>query len=136
MVARPTPEELLIESLVDSLPFLNYLPGFLAPWKAEGEKIFQFQHRLFTRHFKDVQKDVKEGKDAHCFTRYALESRNEHHMTDDEIAFLGGVMVGTFALLGITTTNRKVWLSTAPVRIPRRMELAPFSSPWSFIPKW
>lgn len=77
--------------LVDSMPLLNYLPGFLAPWKAEGAAMYETQRRLFTRHFADVKKAMADGKDAHCFTRFALESRKEHGLTDEEIAFLGGV---------------------------------------------
>ena len=46
------------------------------------------------RHFKDVEQAIKEGKDAHCLTRYALESKKEYNLSDVEIAFLSGVMYG------------------------------------------
>ena len=83
--------------LVDSIPLLNFLPSFLAPWKAEGAAMYETQRRLFTRHFADVKKAMAEGKDAHCFTRFALESRKEHGLTDEEIAFLGGVACASLA---------------------------------------
>lgn len=32
--------------IVDAFPFLNYLPSFLAPWKKEGEQLFQLERDL------------------------------------------------------------------------------------------
>lgn len=80
--------------LVDSFPFLNYLPGFLAPWKAVGDAVYQRQVQLFTRHFNDVKRDMSEGKDAHCFVQ-SLLSTQDHGLSDLQIAFLGGVMCGS-----------------------------------------
>lgn len=40
--------------IVDSLPFLNYLPGFLAPWKKEASVLFEQTLELFKGHVDDV----------------------------------------------------------------------------------
>lgn len=80
--------------LVDSLPFLNYLPRVFAPWKAEADRIFNRQNTLFTGHMNDVKSQVAAGQDAHCFVKYLLESKKDSGITDQEIAFLAGVMYG------------------------------------------
>lgn len=80
--------------LVDSLPWLNYLPNFLAPWKREAATIFEKQNRLFGGHMQDVKKQVAAGQDAHCFVKYLVDGQKESGITDQEIAFLAGVMYG------------------------------------------
>ncbi|KAK9900252.1 putative O-methylsterigmatocystin oxidoreductase [Cystobasidium minutum MCA 4210] len=80
--------------LVDSLPWLNYLPAALAPWKATGERIFKNQEKLFYGHMNDVKRDIAAGQDAHCFVKYMLDMQKESGLTDQEIAFLAGVMYG------------------------------------------
>lgn len=81
--------------LVDSLPALNYLPGFLAPWKAEAESLFKRQDKLFGGHMNDVKKQITQGQDSHCFVKYLLDMQKDksQKLSDQEIAFLGGVMV-------------------------------------------
>lgn len=79
--------------LVDSLPILNILPKFLAPWKKSAERIFNNQEKLFYGHMQDVKRDIASGQDAHCFVKYMLDMQKESGLTDQEIAFLAGVMV-------------------------------------------
>lgn len=80
--------------LVDSLPVLNYLPGFLAPWKKQADTLFKRQDELFRGHMEDVRKAAAMGHDAHCFVKYLLDGQKESGITDQEIAFLAGVMYG------------------------------------------
>ncbi|KAG9233810.1 putative O-methylsterigmatocystin oxidoreductase [Amylocarpus encephaloides] len=40
--------------IVDLLPFLNYLPRFLAPWKKTGEKFYQYESAVWRKNFKDA----------------------------------------------------------------------------------
>ena len=74
--------------LVDSLPILNYLPTFLAPFKREADELFEETLRLFTSHVDKVRNDIKQGKDAHCFTKYILSSQKEYGLTDPEAVFV------------------------------------------------
>lgn len=83
--------------IVDSLPFLNYLPEFLAPWKSEANKIYSDTLALFSRHVNDVRNDIKEGKDVHCFARYILESQKSCNLSDEQADFLAGAMFGAGA---------------------------------------
>lgn len=82
------------KKIVDSLPFLNNLPGPLAPWKAEAERIFSRQNELFSGHMNDVKQQMASGQDAHCFVKYLVEGQKESGVTDQQIAFLAGVMYG------------------------------------------
>lgn len=41
----------------------------------------------------DVKRDIASGQDAHCFVKYMLDMQKESGLTDQEIAFLAGVMV-------------------------------------------
>ncbi|KAM0753795.1 putative O-methylsterigmatocystin oxidoreductase [Meredithblackwellia eburnea MCA 4105] len=80
--------------IVDSIPVLNYLPHILAPWKREGDRLFVETLALFTKHVNAVKKDIKEGRDVHCFTRYILELQKSYGLQDDEATFLSGAMYG------------------------------------------
>ncbi|GAA5997441.1 cytochrome P450 [Rhodotorula paludigena] len=80
--------------LVDSLPILNYVPEFLAPFKQEASAIFKETLSLFRSHVLDVKKNVESGHDAHCFAKYILESQKSFGLTDDQAYFLGGALYG------------------------------------------
>lgn len=43
--------------IVDTFPFLNHLPAFLAPWKKEGEELFQLEHALHVGNLENGQKN-------------------------------------------------------------------------------
>ena len=76
------------------MPFLNYLPRALAPWKVEADRIFDQTLALFSHHTGKVKKDMQEGKDPHCFTKYILQSQKEYNLSDPEATFLAGAMYG------------------------------------------
>jgi len=80
--------------MVDSLPFLNYLPRSLAPWKEEADTLFAKTLKLFQSHMDDVKKNVSEGRDSHCFAKSILELQGEYGLTDEEATFLAGAMYG------------------------------------------
>jgi hypothetical protein len=85
---------LIYARTVDSLPFLNYLPRLLAPWKREADAIFKDTLALFRHHFLGVKANIEKGKDAHCFAKYILELQGEYGLSDDEASFLAGAMYG------------------------------------------
>lgn len=104
--------------LVDSLPILNYLPSFIATWKNTAQELFSRQEKLFVGHMMDVKRDVASGQDAHCFVKYMMDMQKESGLTDQEIAFLAGVMVSRAVLSSseshILTSNLNILKSTAP----------------------
>ncbi|BGP58554.1 hypothetical protein JCM8202_001218 [Rhodotorula sphaerocarpa] len=80
--------------LVDSLPFLNYIPEALAPFKQEAHHIFDETLSLFKSHVDDVREAVSGGDDAHCFTKYILQQQETYQLSDNEATFLAGAMFG------------------------------------------
>jgi len=80
--------------IVDTLPFLNYLPRFLAPWKVEADLIFDDTLRLFSKHVNKVRNDLAEGKDTNCFAKSILQSQKEYQLTDNQSVFMAGAMYG------------------------------------------
>ncbi|CAD6584621.1 MAG: hypothetical protein CYPHOPRED_002764, partial [Cyphobasidiales sp. Tagirdzhanova-0007] len=79
--------------IVDTLPWLDYLPRFLAPWKRTGDEVYAQQRTLFMRHLEDVKRDMAEGREARCFIQAMLGMKNQE-LTELQIAFLGGTMYG------------------------------------------
>ncbi|CAD6582177.1 MAG: hypothetical protein CYPHOPRED_001859 [Cyphobasidiales sp. Tagirdzhanova-0007] len=79
--------------IVDTLPWLDYLPRFLAPWKRAGDEAHAQQRTLFMRHLTDVKRDMAEGREARCFTQAMLGMKNQE-LSELQIAFLGGTMYG------------------------------------------
>ncbi|KAI5479627.1 cytochrome P450, family 2, subfamily U [Pseudohyphozyma bogoriensis] len=80
--------------MVDSLPFLNYLPPFLAPWKREASRIFVDTLALFSHYVGEVKDKMKEGTDVHCFASSILKLQDSYGLKDEEAVFLAGAMYG------------------------------------------
>lgn len=73
--------------LVDSIPFLDYLPDYLAPWKRYGSNLYVSTFELFERLYEGA-KDVGE-----CFVKRIEELRSSHGLNDHQAIFLAGAMV-------------------------------------------
>lgn len=81
--------------IVDALPFLNYLPGFLAPWKAYADRLFEDTLALFAGQMDTVRKAISAGDDVPpCFAKQILAMQKQAGLTDDEAVFLAGAMFG------------------------------------------
>ncbi|KAK4047662.1 hypothetical protein OIO90_006091 [Microbotryomycetes sp. JL221] len=80
--------------IVDSLPFLNYLPKPLAPWKQEADALFDKTLTLFSKYFNEVRDNVANGDDTHCFTKEILRQQSSYGLKDEEAIFLAGAMFG------------------------------------------
>ena len=67
----------------------------------------------------DVKKQVASGQDAHCFVKYLIDGQKESGITDQEIAFLAGVMVSALSRMSVHNSD-KFFDSTAlvPTRHP------------------
>lgn len=74
--------------IVDSIPVLNYLPSPLAPWKKEGEELFQLEQDL---HVGNMEKGLKNH--GWNFTKhYANDCPEANGMASVEVAFDLGIM--------------------------------------------
>jgi cytochrome P450 len=82
--------------IVDTLPFLNYLPASLAPWKKTAETWYQALAESATRNKEDALK-----RPGWNWAKEFQNSKEAQQMTDEEIAWdLDIICAG-----GIETTN-------------------------------
>ncbi|KAL4919599.1 cytochrome P450 [Aspergillus aurantiobrunneus] len=73
--------------IVDSFPSLNYLPKFLAPWKKEGEELYELERQL---HVGNLKKGLQNGK--WNFTKHMKDSPEANGMPLEELAFDLGIL--------------------------------------------
>lgn len=92
--------------IVDSFPTLNYLPKFLAPWKKEGEELYQLEYNL---HMGNLEKALQNP--GWNWTKHYINSCAEAQgMPRVEVAFDLGIM--TDAALD-TSTVALDWFTVA-----------------------
>ncbi|OQU96412.1 hypothetical protein CLAIMM_02496 isoform 1 [Cladophialophora immunda] len=73
--------------LVDALPALNYLPKFLAPWKRLGNKLHDFESKLY-------MDNLTQGKASTSWnwSKQAQEMKEGRAMTQKELAYDIGIL--------------------------------------------
>lgn len=86
--------------LVDSMPFLKYLPESVAPFKKEGRLLHDEELSLFRKLQSDVRVAMDSGSEAQSFTRTFLENQDSYQLCDDE----GAYVIGTLFEAGSGTT--------------------------------
>lgn len=73
--------------IVDSFPWLNYLPRFLAPWKREADKLWHLERNL---HVENLKRGL--GSRGWTFVKHMASSTEALEMSVDEIAFDAGIL--------------------------------------------
>ena len=73
--------------LVDLIPSLNMLPAALAPWKKEGEELYELERQL---HVGNLEKG--QSSDGCNFTKYMEKSEEARKMSKEELAFDLGIL--------------------------------------------
>lgn len=73
--------------LVDSMPALNHLPAFLAPWKREGEELYQLERNL---HEGNLQTGL--DKPGWNFTKAMTGNPEAKGVSRTELAFSLGIV--------------------------------------------
>ncbi|KAL3469487.1 cytochrome P450, partial [Aspergillus californicus] len=75
------------EYIVDSFPSLNRLPRFLAPWKKEGEELYELERQL---HVGNLEKGLRNR--SWNFARHMKGSPEANDMPTEELAFDLGIL--------------------------------------------
>ncbi|KAK5168133.1 uncharacterized protein LTR77_006701 [Saxophila tyrrhenica] len=86
--------------LVDTFPFLMYLPDFLAPFKREAKALHQFELTFFRSMLADVRERLSVNACGPCFARSFLERQDSWSLSMDE----GAYVLGTLFEAGSGTT--------------------------------
>ncbi|KAK8033674.1 cytochrome P450 [Apiospora marii] len=91
--------------LVDSFPVLNRLPALLAPWKREGEALYQLERNL---HVGNLERGL--ANPGWNFSKHMRDSAEARGMSTEELAFDLGIVAD--AALD-TSTVAMDWLVVA-----------------------
>ncbi|KEF56141.1 uncharacterized protein A1O9_07722 [Exophiala aquamarina CBS 119918] len=87
--------------LVDSLPLLQHMPTFLAPFKQEARKLRAEELSLFRKLLYDVRQSMTRGGSTPAsFMKTFLENQETFKLSDDE----GAYVIGTLFEAGSGTT--------------------------------
>ena len=74
--------------MVDTFPFLMYLPEWLAPFKSELKRLHAEELSLFRGLLKDVEKEGEKAPD--CWEKQYLEHKHEYGLTENQGAYVVG----------------------------------------------
>ncbi|KAG2032860.1 cytochrome P450 [Suillus americanus] len=87
--------------LVDSIPWLKYLP-----WYGRGLKLwFERKKKLYTGHMERVKEQMQSDEDIDpSFTKHMLENSQLYGLTETEMAFLSGSFLGA----GLISTSASI----------------------------
>ncbi|KAF7790546.1 hypothetical protein EIP86_001502 [Pleurotus ostreatoroseus] len=77
--------------MVDILPFMMHLPGWMARWKISGQTSFAKDTKLLVGLLNDVIKDMQSTTAVPCFATTLLND-NTSGLTPEAIAWLAGIM--------------------------------------------
>lgn len=86
--------------LVDTIPILQYLPEWMAPFKREGRQLHEAELKFFRTLIDDVRAEREAKATAPSFTNTWLEEEDAYGLTEDEAAYV----IGTLFEAGSGTT--------------------------------
>ncbi|KAH0835353.1 Cytochrome P450 family protein [Fonsecaea pedrosoi] len=70
--------------VVDLYPFLDYLPGFLAPWRSQAYSIHRELRNFWNVFFHSIEERVKEGTAPDCFLSRFIQDPESQHLSEIE----------------------------------------------------
>ena len=74
--------------IVDALPLLNKLPGFLAPWKRHGDKLHNFESKTYMRNLDRGLNDSESWN----WSKEMMGLKQAEKMTKKEMSYIVGVI--------------------------------------------
>ena len=74
--------------IVDALPILNKLPDWLAPWKAYGEKLHNFESKIY---MKNLDRGLNSSQTWN-WSKEAMALKQAQHMSEKEMSYIIGVI--------------------------------------------
>ncbi|PPQ68795.1 hypothetical protein CVT26_001710 [Gymnopilus dilepis] len=109
--------------MVDVIPPLKYVPAGIAKWKREGLEWYKETTKMLRGFVRDVEDEMREGHPSRCFTADLIENKARHGLTDDEGAWLAGLL---FLAGAETTTQALFYFVQAMLLYPEVMRKAQF----------
>ena len=81
---------------VDMLPFLQYLPDFMSPWKRTAKAIRRDEKKLYQDLIDETRSKMHKGKSFDCFLIHMFEDQKRHGMSDEWLGYTAGLFVSGF----------------------------------------
>ncbi|GKZ48832.1 hypothetical protein AbraIFM66951_001073 [Aspergillus brasiliensis] len=78
---------------VDAFSCLKILPEFLSPWKKEAKEIRKEQRSLYFGLLGETQDRIQNQKLASCFMEKVLNDRKKTGFNEEQVAYLGGILM-------------------------------------------
>ncbi|KAJ7734762.1 cytochrome P450 [Mycena maculata] len=76
--------------LVDTFPWLDYLPDFVSPWRADAKNKHLEELKLFERLAVQVKRRKEDGEDSGSFMAQVWDCQSKYELDDETVAYLGG----------------------------------------------
>ncbi|KAK7018236.1 cytochrome P450 [Favolaschia claudopus] len=107
--------------LVDTLPWLDMLPDFLSPWRAEARKKHAREVDFYGRLALNVKSRMEKDSSIECFAARLWDQQERFNMSDEEIFYIAGS-----AFLAGTDSNSVtlLWFVMAMALYPTAMKRA------------
>ncbi|KIW28517.1 uncharacterized protein PV07_08176 [Cladophialophora immunda] len=70
--------------LVDRYPFLNYLPGPLAPWRSQAYSVHLEMRNFWSVFLHSIEQRVKDGTAPDCFLSRFIQNPESEHLSEIE----------------------------------------------------
>jgi cytochrome P450 len=90
---------------VDAFPFLKLVPEFVSPWKKEAREIRQEQRSLYYKLLGETRERIREQKSVYCFMERILNDQEKNGFDDEQVAYLGGILVFFLPKVKISYTS-------------------------------
>jgi len=108
--------------LVDTFPVLDYLPDFLAPWRAEACRKHESEMKLYSRLALEVKDEMTNGDlGLECFAARLWDQQEELNFDLTDISYIAGT---AFEAGTDTTAGTIQWFLMAMMLYPEAMQRA------------
>lgn len=77
---------------VDALPFLKYLPEFMAPWKVAARDIRRDQRALYFQLMGETKERMSKGSTG-CFMEKLFHNQEKSGLDEEHVAYIGGILM-------------------------------------------
>ncbi|KAK7046638.1 cytochrome P450 [Favolaschia claudopus] len=107
--------------VVDTFPFLDYLPDILSPWRKEALRKRKRELTLYGRLCNEVKDRMAQDPELECFTARLFDQQKTQSMPDEEIFYIAGT---AFASGTGTSAATLLWFVMAMAMFPAAQKKA------------
>lgn len=80
-------------ALLDSFPFLRWLPDTILPIQSQAKKLHKAEKELYLGHWLNSKNSIQDGTAKPCFCVDLARQQKEHGFSDDQAAYVSGSLL-------------------------------------------